>query len=71
MSGGTNAGDERVGSTICGKQSMHVAIKASGAEGEVSAPDQVEEVAVKENLLQSAPRIFMEVVKKKGTVMKR
>lgn len=65
MGDGKNVGDERVGPIIYGKQSVHIGVEAFGAEGDVSTPDQAEEVLVKKNLLQSAPRMFMEVVEAK------
>lgn len=40
MSDGTDVGDQRVRLIICGKQSVHVAAEAFGAESEVFTPDQ-------------------------------
>lgn len=53
------------GPIICGKQSVHLVVEAFGAEREIFTPDQVEEVAVKEILLQRAPRMFMEVTEER------
>lgn len=52
---------ERVLPIICWQQSVHVAFEAFGAEDEVFTPDQAKEVAVKVNLLQCAPRMFIEM----------
>ena len=53
--------DTRVGPIMCGRQTVHLRVEAFGAESSVVPPDQAEEVAVKENLLQRSPRMFMDV----------
>lgn len=65
MGNGKDVGEERVGPTMCGQQAAHVAVEAFCAAGEMFTPDKAQEAAVKENLLQRAPRMFIEMVEGK------
>ena len=48
-----------IGSTLCGRQSVSVAVDAFGVCSDLVLPDQAEEAAVKGTLLQRTPQMFM------------
>lgn len=62
---GKDVGTKRVGPIICGKQSGHFTIEMFSAECEGFTTDQAEEVALKDNLFQNAPHMFMEVAEER------
>lgn len=49
------------GPVLCGRKKVRVAIKAFCMSIDLRTPDQAEEVAQKETLLQRSPRMFMEL----------
>lgn len=57
--------DETSGPILCRKQTVRVAVNAFGMPNGLLTPDQTEEEAVKDTLLQRAPRMSMEILEQR------